>query len=431
MAAVTEVGRAPKRRRDSMSNSELIACHECDLLQRAPEGPGVARCARCGALLFRSSPGSFERTLAYALAAVSLFVLANAFPILRMEVSGNVVETTLLGAVRTLLDQGMPEIAALVFLTTFLIPAAQLAAMLYLLLPLQWGRMLPGVPQVLGFLGHVRPWAMVEVFMLGVLVSIVKLHSLAHVVLGTALWAFCGLVIAMPAMAAAFDPRELWRRILAPGSASSMSAVPLTAADAGWLVCHTCGLVSRPGPVDAEARCPRCGDRLHARKHNSIARTWALMIAAAILYIPANLLPVMNTSSLFGSERDTIMSGVVYLWTSGDPPLALLVFFASITVPVLKLIALVVLLVSVQRRSTWQPQQRAKLYRLVEFVGRWSMLDIYVVTLMAALVQLKSLATITAGPGAVAFGAVVVLTMFAAMSFDPRLIWDPIRAKNG
>ena len=413
-----------------MSKSEIIACHECDLLQRAPDGPGVAGCARCGAVLFRSSANSFERTLAYTLTAVILFVLANAFPILRLEISGHVVETSLLGAVRTLLDQDMPEIAVLVFLTTFLIPAAQLAAMLYLLLPLRWGRMLPGVPQVLGLLGRIKPWAMVEVFMLGVLVSIVKLHSLAHVVLGTALWSFCGLVVAMPAMAAAFDPRELWHRIMVPASGSAMAAAPVTAADAGWLVCHTCGLVSRPRRGDAESRCPRCGDPLHLRKHNSIARTWALMIAAAILYIPANLLPVMNTSSLFGSERDTIMSGVVYLWTSGDPPLALLVFFASITVPVLKLIALTVLLVSVQRRSRWQPQQRAKLYRLVEFVGRWSMLDIYVVTLMAALVQLQSLATITAGPGAVAFGGVVVLTMFAAMSFDPRLIWDPMRVKN-
>ena len=413
-----------------MGKSEIIACHECDFLQRAPEGPGVARCARCGAVLFRSSPASFDRTLAYTLTAVSLFILANAFPIIRLEISANVISTTLLGAVRTLLDQNMPEIAVLVFFTTFLVPAVQLAAMLYLLLPLQFGRMLPGVPKVLSLLGHIKPWGMVEVFMLGLLVSVVKLHSLARVVPGIALWSFCGLVVVMPAMAAAFDPRDLWRRIMAPGSGSAMTALPLTAADAGWLVCHTCGLVSHAGPADAEARCPRCGDRLHLRKHNSIARTWALMIAAAILYIPANLLPVMNTSSLFGSERDTIMSGVVYLWVSGDAPLALLVFFASITVPVLKLLALVVLLVSVQRRSTWQPQQRAKLYRLVEFVGRWSMLDIYVVTLMAALVQLQSLATITAGPGAVAFGAVVVLTMFAALSFDPRLIWDPVKAKN-
>jgi len=413
-----------------MSASELIACHECDLLQRAPRGPGVAHCARCNAVLFRGSPDSVERTLAYTLTAVSLFAVANAFPIVRLEVNGNRVTTTLLGAVRTLSDQGMPEIGALVALTTFLVPAAQLACMLYLLLPLRMGVILPGVRQVLGFMGRIKPWSMIEVFMLGVLVSLVKLHAMAHVVPGVALWAFCGLVLVFPAIAAAFDPHELWRRIMPPTSAPAMGTFPPTAAEAGWLVCHTCGLVSRPGRVDAEARCPRCGSALHARKSNSIARTWALLIAAAILYIPANVLPVMNTSSLFGSEKDTILSGVVYLWTSGDPPLALLVFFASITVPVLKLIALTVLLVTAQQRSTWQPQQRAKLYRLVEFVGRWSMLDIYVVTLMAALVQLQSLATITAGPGAVAFGAVVVLTMFAAMSYDPRLIWDPMRAKN-
>jgi paraquat-inducible protein A len=390
----------------------------------------VAHCARCNAVLFRSAADSVERTLAYALTAVSLFVVANAFPIVRLEVGGNRVTSTLLGAVRTLSDQDMPEIGLLVLLTTFLIPAAQLACMLYLLLPLGWGVMLPGVRRVLGFMDRIRPWSMIEVFMLGVLVSLVKLHGLAHVVPGVALWAFCGLVIALPAMAAAFNPHDVWRRIMPPSSASTMSAFPPTAGEAGWLVCHTCGLVSRPGRADAEARCPRCGSRLHARKHNSVARTWALLIAAAIMYIPANVLPVMNTSSLFGSERDTILSGVVYLWTSGDWPLALLVFFASITVPVLKLIALTVLLVSVQRRSTWQPQQRARLYRLVEFVGRWSMLDIYVVTLMVALVQLQSLATITAGYGAVAFGAVVVLTMLAALSFDPRLIWDPMRAKN-
>jgi paraquat-inducible protein A len=143
-----------------------------------------------------------------------------------------------------------------------------------------------------------------------------------------------------------------------------------------------------------------------------------------MLYIPANVLPVMETNSLFGFEKDTILSGVVYLWTSGSWPLALLVFFASITVPLLKLIALAFLLASVQFRSTWRPDQRARLYRIVEFIGRWSMLDIYAVTILVALVHLRGLATIIAGPGAAAFGAVVVLTMFAAMSFDPRLIWD-------
>src|SRR5574340_203866 len=198
---------------------------------------------------------------------------------------------------------------------------------------------------------------------------------------------------------------------------------PVTAGGLGLAACHGCGLLSRPGSHH-HARCPRCGTPLHLRKPDSIARTWALIIAAAILYIPANLLPIMETSSLFGAQADTIMSGVVYLWTSGSWPLALVVFIASVLVPLAKLFSLVILVVSVQRRSHWQPLQRAKLYRLVELVGKWSMLDVYVVTMLAALVQLNALASIKPAAGALAFGAVVVLTMFAAMSFDPRLIWD-------
>jgi len=178
-------------------------------------------------------------------------------------------------------------------------------------------------------------------------------------------------------------------------------------------------------------RCPRCGAALHFRKPASVSRSWALLIAAVILYIPANTLPMMKTSSLFGSQSDTIMSGVVYFWTSGSWYLALIIFFASIMVPLLKMMALALLLVSVQRRSRWQPAQRARLYRLVEFVGRWSMLDIYVVAVIVALVQLKALATIQPGAGAAAFGAVVVLTMFSAMAFDPRLIWDTPEPRHG
>jgi len=149
-----------------------------------------------------------------------------------------------------------------------------------------------------------------------------------------------------------------------------------------------------------------------------------LLITAATLYLPANVLPVMETNSLFGFQKDTILSGVVYLWTSGSRTLSLLVFIASITVPLLKLTSLAFLLASVQFRSTWRPDQRARLYRIVEFIGRWSMLDIYVGAVLVALVHFQGVATIVAGPGATAFGAVVVLTMLAAMSFDPRLIWD-------
>jgi len=206
------------------------------------------------------------------------------------------------------------------------------------------------------------------------------------------------------------------------GAAATGAAA--TGAGMGLLNCHVCGQLSRRSPEVHEAHCPRCASPLHFRKPDSVSRTWALLIAAMILYVPANLLPMMKTSSLFGSQSDTIMSGVVYFWTSGSWYLALIIFFASVMVPLLKMIALMVLLVSVQRRSRWQREQRARLYRLVEFVGRWSMLDIYVVAVIVALVQLKALATIQPGPGAIAFGAVVVLTMFAAMTFDPRLIWD-------
>lgn len=204
----------------------------------------------------------------------------------------------------------------------------------------------------------------------------------------------------------------------------------MTAAKAGLLVCHTCSLLSRPS-AGHEADCARCGASLHLRKPDSVARAWALLIAAYILYVPANVLPVMETGSLFGAQSDTIMSGVVYLWTSGSWPLAVIVFVASILVPGAKMLSLTVLLISVQRRSMWRPQERTKLYRVVEFVGRWSMVDIYVAAMLTALVQFQALATIKAGPAAIAFGAVVVLTMFAAESFDPRLIWDPVRGNNG
>jgi paraquat-inducible protein A len=206
-----------------------------------------------------------------------------------------------------------------------------------------------------------------------------------------------------------------------------MSSIP-TAAGAGFAQCRACGLLQ---PLAHEhAHCARCHAALHLRRPNSLARTWAFLIAAAILYIPANLLPIMRTDTIFGSQDSTIMSGVVYFWTSGEWSLAIVVFVASILVPMLKLSVLVILLLTTQFRSHWRPLQRTRLFRIVERIGRWSMLDIFVVTLTAALVQFRSLAVITAGPGALAFGAVVVLTMIASMQFDPRLIWDPLTAQN-
>lgn len=187
--------------------------------------------------------------------------------------------------------------------------------------------------------------------------------------------------------------------------------------------CTTCGLLGSPA---ATPHCRRCGAALHLRKPDSIQRTWALLIAAYVLYLPANLLPITVTRSIFGTQQDTIMSGVVYLWDSGSWAIALIVFVASVAVPLLKLFSLTLLVVSVQRRWRWEPLQRTRLYRFLETIGRWSMLDIYVVAVLVALVQVQSLAAIAPGSGVLAFAAVVVLSMLATLSFEPRLIWDPI-----
>lgn len=202
---------------------------------------------------------------------------------------------------------------------------------------------------------------------------------------------------------------------------------------AGLAACHTCHLPVRL-PVDlggAIARCPRCRSRVHRRKVNSIARTWALVIAALVFYVPANLMPVMTVVSLGKAQSDTILSGVMYLVHHGQWPLALIIFIASVFVPMLKLLMLMFLLISVQRRSKWRPVDRTRIYRITELVGRWSMVDIYVVAILVALVKLGNLATIEAGAGALFFGAVVVVTMIAAESFDPRLIWDHAEGEHG
>jgi paraquat-inducible protein A len=179
------------------------------------------------------------------------------------------------------------------------------------------------------------------------------------------------------------------------------------------------------------AFCPRCGAELHMRKPNSIRRTWALVISALILYIPANVLPMTVTTSLGHKQSDTILSGVIYFIKTGSWGIALVIFVASIFIPLLKLLIIAYLLVSVQSKSCWRPRDRTQLYRFTEAVGRWSMVDIYVVTILVALVKLGVFANIDAGPAAVYFASVVVISMFAAESFDPRLIWEPWEEKHG
>lgn len=201
-----------------------------------------------------------------------------------------------------------------------------------------------------------------------------------------------------------------------------MSAHYPTAPALGLAGCECCGLVLAVGEASA-ARCPRCAFPLHRRKPDSLQRTWAFLVAAALLYVPANLLPVMSTSNVFGHDNHTLVGGILELWHSGSWELATIVFVASIAVPLLKIAALALLAVTAQRRSRWRQRERAGLYRLVETVGHWSMLDVFVVVLLVGMVHFGVIASVEPEAGLLAFGAVVVATMLASASFDPRLIW--------
>ncbi len=203
------------------------------------------------------------------------------------------------------------------------------------------------------------------------------------------------------------------------------------AAAAGIATCHECGLASRAAAARAPGHCPRCGEPLAWRREHAMQRTAALLLAAAILYVPANVLPVLDTQTLAGTQSDTILSGVVFLYRTGSWPLALIVLVASILIPIGKIVALGSVLVAVRRRVSGHARTRTRLFRTVEIIGRWSMLDVFVDTFVVALVQLSPLMSVQPGPGVVYFMAVVVLTMLAARSFDPRLVWDAAAQRDG
>lgn len=407
-----------------MPKDALTKCHDCGLLQKNPRLPAgaAAKCVRCSASLHRNLPDSLNRTLALTMAGIILFVVANSLPFLSFQFQGQTTETTLFTGVKDLYLQGMWELSLVVFFTSILAPGVQLALLLIVLVPLKVNRLPRGFSTLFRYVETLTPWGMMDVFMLGILVSVVKLSDMATIVPGTSLFAFGVLIFVLAAARAALDPDIVWARV--PVSAK-VRRPPRPGEE--MLSCRVCEL-AMPA-TEAECAhghlcCPRCGERLHRRKPDSIQRTWALVIAAVVCYVPANLLPIMTVTSLGQTQSDTIMSGVIFLLQHGMWPLALVVFVASVLVPLTKLVILVYLLISVQMRSTRRPRDRTRLYRITEAVGRWSMVDIYVVTILVALVRLGNLATIEAESGAIYFAAVVVITMFAAMSFDPRLIWD-------
>ncbi len=352
-----------------------------------------------------------------------LFILAASMPFLKLDLG--VGETTkLIGGPVALQQDGLWEVAFVVLATTMLAPVTKLGAMIWVLIGLRLKNPPKHLVEVFRWVEFLSPWSMVEVFMLGVFVAYSRLNALAPVHLGIGLYSFGALMMVMCATDSVMDHEAIWQRL----ESRTQTRTDISMARLSWtgpsrpgrlIACDTCGEVAqRPGP------CPRCGVELRHRKPESLARSLALLMAAAVLYIPANTLPVLTVVRLGQGQPSTILEGVRELANAGEWPLAVLVFVASIAVPVLKILGLAVLLFTTWRRTNGRLMQRNWLYKVVEAVGRWSMIDVFMISILSALVRAGTLASVMPGPGVLCFCSVVILTMLAANTFDPRLMWD-------
>ncbi|WP_054544603.1 paraquat-inducible protein A [Aeromonas dhakensis] len=403
---------------------DATACEECDLLVPATTlAVGEASsCPRCGHTLSRHLPEQERRPIAYGFAAIIMFVLSNAFTFMSFSAKGVGQEMTFLQCITTLVDQGYLFLGAVLSLTLIGLPLVYMGSIMLVLWRVDKDLHSNALRSLGRLLCRIKPWLMVDVFLIGVLISLVKLMGMADIKMGLSFWAFVGYTLLLIKMISSLDRMWLWQRLFGPSEPHGVTVDDdeASAMSAGLVGCHICGALSEAGAHS----CKRCGEHLHSRKSGGLNRTWALLFTSIILYVPANLYPIMDTVFLGDDSPSTILGGVLVLWAMGSYPIAAVIFFASVVVPLVKILALLWLCYMVQRGQGTSPLGKLKLYRMTEFVGRWSMIDVFVVAILAGLIRLDNLMTIYPGPAAVAFAGVVLVTMVAAMSFDSRLIWD-------
>lgn len=361
-----------------------IHCHECHQKVQVPElaHKDKALCPRCGLVLTVFRERAHHHLASFALAALVFLLMALPFDFLAFSAKGQGHVINIPDSIWLMVSNGYSLLALLLLLAIVLLPALLLLALLGLLLSEFWQLTLPTKRRLLNTIFALLPWTMAEIFIIGVLVSLIKIVALADIRIGISLYAYIGFTLCFVVTLSQLDRHQLEQRFDIPKA---------------------------PHPI----------------MPFSIQRTWALLLTAVILYIPANILPIMSTRLLGRDEPSTILGGVIHLWQGGSYPIAIVIFIASVAVPVAKLIILSWLNYSVQRAHQHAQLQRIKWYRVTEFVGRWSMVDVFVVAILVSLIQLGNTMSIYPGPAALAFSAVVILTMLAAMSFDSRLIWNP------
>ena len=409
----------------SVSRRRLRVCHECDLLLALPplKTGEKAICPRCNNTLVRRQAGAAERSLALAIATLIMLGLSLSFPFLGFSLQGFSNGIELSETVSSLVGFQQSLVALIILLTVLVLPLLYLSALSWLCVGIIRGQPLPKSPLLARTLNYVTPWMMADVFVIGTLVSTIKIVGMAEVELGLSFWTVCGYALLLLFTTQSVDRDWLWQALDAKPMAPTGGQLGQAAAAQGLTGCNTCGLVNS---ITAGGRCERCDEPLHPYQGVNTQTTLALLGAAMLMYIPANLYPIMITTSLGSTEPATILGGVLMFFQSGDWPIALIILIASIVVPVGKMLSLLWLCFVVQRQQQQHISRlnRNRLYRITEFIGRWSMVDVFVVAIMVALIHSGDLISIAPGSAALAFTLVVILTMLSAMMFDPRSIWQ-------
>jgi paraquat-inducible protein A len=397
-----------------MDTSHWHECPDCGLLQHLPPPkPRHARhCARCRRG-FGDGANHGQAARALAFTALILFMLTNLYPFMGLNVGGRESTIHLGSGVGGMADRSdLIPVALFLLAVSILAPLGRMAALGVVLVQLRRQRNSTFLASLMHFADRVRGWAMLDVFLIGALIALTKLHELAQVSVGIGLYMLGALVIVLAFLDIAVDRHAIWHQIR-PSPSSDVVLGP------DWFGCRECGMVQAPGKD-----CVRCGTRLHRRKPDSLHRAGALVVTGFALYLPANIYPVLTVIRLGRGHPSTIWDGVLELMSGNDWPLAVIVFVASVAVPLLKLFGLGGLILTARYSAAGHLSDRTRLYRLIDLVGRWSMVDVIVAGLLTALVTLGNIAEVIPGLGVLAFSGVVFVTLLATEFYDPRLLWD-------
>lgn len=397
-----------------------ILCPQCDLLVALPalQGGQKAACPRCGTTLSTQWASPRQRPTAYALAALFMLLLANLFPFINMKVAGISSEVTLLDIPGVMFSEDYASLGTFFMLFVQAVPAFCLLTILLLVnrvtLPLSLQR------HAARILFQLKSWGMAEIFLAGVLVSFVKLMAYGDIGVGSSFLPWCLFCVLQLLAFQCVDRRWLWDDIAPMPAVEQPLKVGVAGIHQGLRSCRCCTAIL----PQAQLVCPRCETQGHIRRKHSLQWTLALLFTSVMLYLPANILPIMITEMLGSKYPSTILAGVILLWGEGAWPVAMVIFIASIVVPTLKMLAIAWLCWDARGHGKRDSERMHLIYDVVEFVGRWSMIDVFVIAVLSALVRIGGLMNIYPDIGALMFAFVVILTMFAAMTFDPRLSWD-------